>query len=146
MLATFGCTMGFAYLSYSTFDDYMRGRTMVVKSMEPLELHEQTKMSPVVIICSKKPFADTMQDMSTVQSYIDNTIDVSSTLIQDYYIFSFKNSSVRLFLCTGNPSILTCLTNFPAICVYRLSPIKAFGSKRKCSLTLMEDVFLLNCN
>ena len=97
MLATFGCTMGFAYLSYSTFDDYMRGRTMVVKSMEPLELHEQTKMSPVVIICSKKPFADTMQDMSTVQSYIDNTIDVSSTLIQDYYIFSFKNSSVRLF-------------------------------------------------
>ena len=95
ILAAIACTTGFVYLTYSTFGDYMRGRTTIVKSTEPLEFQEQTKMLPFVVVCSKRPFVDTMMEMSTVHSYIKNTISVSSNLTQDYYIYSFMNNSVR---------------------------------------------------
>ena len=100
IISTLGCIAGFVYLSMSTFNDYMTGSTTVVKSTESLGIEEQAEMAPVVLICSKTPFIDPLQEMPTVKSYIDNTIDVNKTLLQKKCVFDFKNSSVsNLIIC-----------------------------------------------
>ena len=100
IISTLVCIAGFVYLSASTFNDYMAGSTTVVKSTESLGIEEQAEMAPVVLICSKSPFKDPLQKMTTVQSYIDNTIDVNQTLLQKKCVFDFKNSSVSsLIIC-----------------------------------------------
>ena len=100
IISTLGCIAGFAILSGSTFNDYMAGSTTVVKSTESLGIEEQTEVAPVVLICSKSPFKDPLRKMDTVQSYINNTIDVNQTLLQKKCVFDFKNSSVSsLIIC-----------------------------------------------
>ena len=102
IISTLVCIAGFVYLSASTFNDYMAGSTTMVKSTESLGIEEQAEVAPVVLICSKSPFKDPLQKMTTVQSYMDNTMDVNQTLLKNKCVFDFKNSSVSILLLLFN--------------------------------------------
>ena len=91
------CCLLFTWLSLFTFLDFIEKNTTVVKSTRKLSLDEQTKVMPVVLICSKMAYLDPLMPMFTIQNFTKNTVDVKDSLLLDYFIFSYKTNTVSKY-------------------------------------------------
>ena len=85
------CGYIFIYLSQGLYQNFTGSK--VILTVSDLPVGNKGLLAPAIAVCSKNPLKNYSKAMLTLQEYMDNSKNVTSTILIDYTLLKFNPGS-----------------------------------------------------